>query len=109
MTDDIYEIYSRETHGPLLTPEQAVARLAEVHAIYRAEQRLAEYRAYGGGPPFLKQAPRAVRYPTKLLDAWADGENAKPIFPTVPVAPSVIRDRERRKKDTGADASAAAV
>jgi hypothetical protein len=62
--------YSRDTHGQLLRPEEAVEHLRDKHAIDRTTKTLAVQRVRGGGPPFVR-VERTVRYPEMLLDKWA--------------------------------------
>jgi hypothetical protein len=70
--------YTHREHGRLLTPEGACERLREEHAIERSARTLGIYRVRGEGPQFIKVG-HAVRYPEKLLDAWAHALNAVPI------------------------------
>lgn len=80
-------IYDAEQHGPLLTPEAAVAYLKEKHSLQINEHRLSELRAFPGGPRFIKPTQQSVRYPTALLDEWAAERNRKPILECIPLKP----------------------
>jgi hypothetical protein len=85
-------LYDPERHGPLLTPNELRDYLWRQPKIKRSLQRLADYRCFGGGPAFIKQNGREVRYPECLADNWAAGMNAKPVLT---VAPSVIQKHLR--------------
>jgi hypothetical protein len=55
---------------PILSPEQASARLAEL-GIRRAKTTLAKLRCLGGGPEFVKIGKRDVGYYQSGLDRYA--------------------------------------
>jgi hypothetical protein len=79
-------IYDPDRDGPLLTPSEAQRYLWENHKIRRSLHRLADLRCFGGGPPFIKQNRREVRYPQKLVENWATQLNAKPVLTVGPAA-----------------------
>ena len=85
-------LYNPERHGPLLTPNELRDYLWRQHKIKRSLQRLADQRCFGGGPPFIKQNGREVRYPERLTEQWAAAMNAKPVLS---VGPSVIQKHLR--------------
>lgn len=80
-------LYDADEHGELLTPEAAIERLRKQHAIKLGLQRLADLRSAGGGPRFIKPTLREVRYPTAMLDEWAEARNRKPLLDFVPMRP----------------------
>jgi hypothetical protein len=75
---------SRDTHGPLLRPKEAVEHLRQKHTIDRTTKTLAVDRVRGGGPPFIR-VERTVRYPEMLLDEWAAQRNAVEVRQITPV------------------------
>jgi hypothetical protein len=89
-------LYDPERHGTLLTPEAAIRRLRDEHAIKMGEQRLADLRSMGGGPQFIKPTQRDVRYPANLLDEWATQRNRKPIIDFVPLKPAARQESNSR-------------
>jgi hypothetical protein len=95
MTSD-QVLYDPDRHGALLTPEAAIGRLRERHAIRIGEQRLADLRSIGGGPKFIKPTQRDVRYPANLLDEWATQRNRKPIIDFVPLKAAAPDDSNSR-------------
>lgn len=54
------------TRKSLLSTADAAVRLG------LAPCTLEKMRCVGGGPPFIKLSPRAVRYAEEDLDAWVD-------------------------------------
>jgi hypothetical protein len=76
--------YSRDTHGQLLRPKEAVEHLRDKHAIDRTTKTLAVQRVRGGGPPFIR-VERTVRYPEMLLDEWAVQRNTVEVREITPV------------------------
>jgi Bacterial RNA polymerase, alpha chain C terminal domain len=76
--------YSRDTHGQLLRPKEAVEHLRQKHTIDRTTKTLAVDRVRGGGPPFIR-VERSVRYPEMLLDEWAAQRNAVEVRQITPV------------------------
>ena len=90
---DSKQLYDPERHGSLLTPNELRDYLWREHKIKRSLQRLADYRCFSGGPPFIKQNGREVRYPERLADSWAAGMNAKPVLT---VAPGVVARHLKR-------------
>ena len=73
-------LYNPKQHGRLLNPEEGQARLKDEHGITFTLQTMADMRADGRGPKFIKPNARSVRYPEKLLDEWAIARHRKPIL-----------------------------
>lgn len=98
-------LYDPELHGELLTPETAIKRLKDKHAIKLGEQRLADLRSAGGGPQFIKPTGREVRYPANLLDDWARERNRKPILDFAPLRPRARQEPHDRAIEGAAEAT----
>lgn len=92
-------VYDPNKHGPLLTPHELRTVLWERYKIRRSLQRLADLRCFGGGPPFIKQNGREVRYPQRLAETWAGRMNARPVLT---VAPSAVAEHLRRVQEAKA-------
>ena len=81
-------LYDPEEHGESPHARASDQTPAEKRSVKLGEQRLADLRSAGGGPPFIKPTRREVRYPVAMLDKWAAARNRKPILDFVPLEPT---------------------